>query len=254
LSRENPVEVQLYAAKCFANLFRMDSMPFSNNLIRVNTLSTLVRLCQRTMPAHILIQSLSTFTYLIELSADLQENASFLEQIVPQLSSNVLIYSIKTNVPTEKPLELAVDTNMENCFNLVSYHYINENIKSSLSVKLASISFHALAALAANNEEVRRRISDQDGLMSCLIESVQEKNENNLRCGALALLHSLSRSVQQLRTKFLDHKVWSPIVELIQSDDDNLVCITTAILSNLLLEFSPTKEACITLFATNSQL
>jgi hypothetical protein len=191
------------------------------------------------MPLHILIQSLSTFTYLIELSADLQETASYLEQIVPTLSSNVLIYSPYTDkIETSKPIAKS----LENGFNLVTYHYLNENFNSSSSIKLAAISFHALAGLAANNEEVRRRISDQDGLMNCLIEAIQEKNENNLRLGALSLLHSLSRSVQQLRTKFLDHKVWTPVVQLTQSDDENLVCITTAILSNLLLEFSPTKE------------
>ena len=110
------------------------------------------------------------------------------------------------------------------------------------NLRLASISFQALAALAANNEEVRRRISDQEGLMNRLVESMQQNNDLNLRIGALSLLHSLSRSVQQLRTKFLDHKVWTPIIDLIQKNDVQLICITAAILSNLLLEFSPSKE------------
>lgn len=37
-----------------------------------------------------------------------------------------------------------------------------------------------------------------------------------LRLSALCLLHSLSRSVQQLRTKFLDNKLWMPLMDLIK--------------------------------------
>jgi hypothetical protein len=37
-----------------------------------------------------------------------------------------------------------------------------------------------------------------------------------LRLSGLCLLHSLSRSVHQLRTKFLDKKIWMPIIDLIK--------------------------------------
>ena len=40
-------------------------------------------------------------------------------------------------------------------------------------------------------------------------------DSNLLRLSSLCLLHSLSRSVHQLRTKFLDNKLWNTIVELI---------------------------------------
>ena len=149
-------------------------------------------------------------------------------------------------------------------------------------------------------------------------DSVMNKNDAGLlRLSALCLMHSLSRSVQQLRTKFLDNKLWMPLVELIRrararkqkrvewkkkrgssrkakifredpdmmidsnensnnenrmqtgssNDDDldelssgleldygdlegnlneqNLITLTLAILANLLLEFSPSKEIMI---------
>ena len=149
-------------------------------------------------------------------------------------------------------------------------------------------------------------------------DSVINKNDASLlRLSALCLMHSLSRSVQQLRTKFLDNKLWMPLVELIKrvksrkqkrvelkkkrgsnrkakfikedhdmmidsnensnnenkmqtgssNDDDldelsngleldygdlegnlneqNLITLTLAILANLLLEFSPSKEIMI---------
>jgi hypothetical protein len=155
-------------------------------------------------------------------------------------------------------------------------------LNQTIHKRLASVSFHALAALAANNEEARRQISENSGLISRLIDSVnlkqQDENDENLksnslddlnylklddfltdlkmeqendeineehneddidecelideleedfddlnqtdadllRLSGLCLLHSLSRSVHQLRTKFLDKKIWLPILDLIK--------------------------------------
>jgi hypothetical protein len=151
-------------------------------------------------------------------------------------------------------------------------------------------------------------------------DSVINKNDASLlRLSSLCLMHSLSRSVQQLRTKFLDNKLWLPLIDLIKriktrkqkrieikkknkkqprlikgdhdmftdsnensnnnenkmqtgssNDEDlddtnsgcdlyyyngadlegnlneqNLITLTLAILANLLLEFSPSKEVMI---------
>lgn len=334
LSRDKPIEIQLYAAKCITNLCRCDVVEYKNALIQFKTLPTLIRLCQKNIPNYILLQSIATLTYLIELSAELQEIASYLEQIVPTLAHYVIYYSstvtsssttttnsvisgstitsittingvnssIKPpsavfNAPfTTKTVYTNKFANITNIINnidssktynnnnnqLINYNnnnnsrvnsfknsllltnftinnsYCNKNnsllyttnktIENqdyyfiNINLRLAATAFQALAALSANNEEVRRRVSDQDGLMNRLVQSIQQNNDIYLRLGALSLLHSLSRSVQQLRTKFLDHKVWTPIIDLIQSNDEHLICITTAIMANLLLEFSPSKE------------
>ncbi len=244
--------------------------------------------------------------------------------------------------------------------------------------RLASASLHALSALAANNEENRRQITENSSMVCRLVDSIQlnkpgmedltdedsteiplgsdeereweeafkkaelsgnpeeidkvlsgircsveadfyqsdddlingleedfddfnETDADVLRLSGLCLLHSLSRSVHQLRTKFLDRKIWMPIIELIKRsrrrrleqklmtmkwrlqrltarqvmvgegeadvedmdeaeaaesadsegfsawevdslNEQNLLSVTTAILANLLLEFSPSKE------------
>lgn len=173
--------------------------------------------------------------------------------------------------------------------------------------RLISVSFQTLACLASNSEESRRVVSDNTELLSRLIESIEikdemfdldddfnnltdykdqeivELNESNnvksdatlLRISSLCLLHSLSRSVHQLRTRFLDSRLWNCIIDLIQrlkakkvevkmttandsieekmdvqfeKEDDfslnekNLISILIAILANLLIEFSPCKE------------
>jgi hypothetical protein len=152
LSRENGPELQLYAAKCLANLYRTSLMQQSraktskaeslasdaassilkaqdqnvesmlgakpssvfklvsqkSQLIKLRTLPTLIRLCctyslsyrsanfssstssTKHLSTFLLIESVSTLTYLIELSTELQLTASYLEQIITILSSNIL--------------------------------------------------------------------------------------------------------------------------------------------------------------------
>lgn len=47
-------------------------------------------------------------------------------------------------------------------------------------------------------------------------DDYNQTDADMLRLSALCLLHSLSRSVHQLRTKFLDKKIWMPIIDLIK--------------------------------------
>lgn len=63
-----------------------------------------------------------------------------------------------------------------------------------------------------------------------------------VRLAAVRCLHSLSRSVQQLRTTFQDHAVWRPLMKLLHNADDDILTVASSTLCNLLLEFSPSKE------------
>lgn len=85
-----------------------------------------------------------------------------------------------------------------------------------------------------------------------------------VRLAAVRCLHSLSRSVQQLRTTFQDHTVWKPLmqvihqyynvfyfmllivfanfIQLLHGAHDDILVVASSTLCNLLLEFSPSKE------------
>lgn len=68
-----------------------------------------------------------------------------------------------------------------------------------------------------------------------------EEPSPGVQLAAVRCLHSLSRSVQQLRTTFQDHRVWQPLMQLLKGDDD-ILTVASSTLCNLLLEFSPSKE------------
>jgi len=55
----------------------------------------------------------------------------------------------------------------------------------------------------------------------------------------------LSRSVEQLRTTFLDRQLWRRLLTLVQHPDEDLAATASAVLCNLALEFSPNKSPLI---------
>ena len=74
--------------------------------------------------------------------------------------------------------------------------------------------------------------------------SLREPDNSKLQMAAVGCLHSLSRSVQLLRTTFQDHPVWKPLISILESPNSSVECmiLASSTLCNLLLEFSPSKE------------
>eukprot|EP00088_Acartia_fossae_P019264 TRINITY_DN21236_c0_g1_i4.p1 TRINITY_DN21236_c0_g1~~TRINITY_DN21236_c0_g1_i4.p1 ORF type:complete len:293 (+),score=86.97 TRINITY_DN21236_c0_g1_i4:47-880(+) len=62
---------------------------------------------------------------------------------------------------------------------------------------------------------------------------------------AIRCLHSLSRSVQLLRTTFQDYVVWEPLMKILSSPSSKMegVLLASSTLCNMLLDFSPSKES-----------
>ena len=80
--------------------------------------------------------------------------------------------------------------------------------------------------------------------MDLLVISLREPDNSKLQMAAVGCLHSLSRSVQLLRTTFQDHPVWKPLISILESPNSSVECmiLASSTLCNLLLEFSPSKE------------
>ncbi|XP_023941674.2 armadillo repeat-containing protein 8 isoform X2 [Bicyclus anynana] len=102
--------------------------------------------------------------------------------------------------------------------------------------------FKCFASLGANDEDIRKRIIETHGVMVHVVNGMNNP-EPAVRLAAVRCLHSLSRSVQQLRTTFQDHAVWRPLMQLLNdSPGTELLTVGSSTLCNLLLEFSPAKE------------
>ncbi len=103
--------------------------------------------------------------------------------------------------------------------------------------------FHVFGALAANDEDIRKRIIETEHLMESLVRSLDDPK---LQLAAIGCLHSLSRSVQLLRTTFQDHPVWKPLMSMLSASPATApiepIVLASSTLCNLLLDFSPSKE------------
>ncbi|XP_055383782.1 armadillo repeat-containing protein 8-like [Condylostylus longicornis] len=133
--------------------------------------------------------------------------------------------------------------------NLQRLAAISNHLIQSLSALLQTNStlprqgaFRCFASLGANDEGIRKQIIETKRLMEKVLEGLGDPC-SEVRLAAVRCLHSLSRSVQQLRTTFQDHSVWRPLMTLLQGQPSNeLLTVVTSTICNLLLEFSPAKE------------
>ncbi|KAI9819823.1 MAG: hypothetical protein M1832_003898 [Thelocarpon impressellum] len=119
----------------------------------------------------------------------------------------------------------------------------------------------ALAALAPFNDEYRKNIID-NGVTPFLIESLKSTegsvtngshatdgtskrvgNPQMVLLAACGALRALSRSVSILRTSLIDAGVVMPLFALLKHEDVAVQIAATAAVCNLVLEFSPMREA-----------
>ncbi|XP_036011248.1 armadillo repeat-containing protein 8 isoform X4 [Mus musculus] len=107
--------------------------------------------------------------------------------------------------------------------------------------ELRQAAFKLYASLGANDEDIRKKIIETETMMDRIVTGLSESSVK-VRLAAVRCLHSLSRSVQQLRTSFQDHAVWKPLMKVLQNAPDEILVVASSMLCNLLLEFSPSKE------------
>lgn len=219
LGRDRTSEMQMAAAKCLTYLYRGGAIPATNRIISHKTLSTLVRMCKRDRTLEENVEGAETLSYLIEVDPELQKTAAVSDHIIKGLSEYLKYTDIQQ-----------IDTRQEK----------KKDVDWGSSLKQAA--FQAFAALGANDEEIRKRVIDTEHLIEHIVRGMNSENPK-VQMAATRCLHSLSRSVQQLRTTFQDHAVWKPLLKLIQSDSEQVLTIASSTLCNLLLEFSPSKEA-----------
>lgn len=229
MARDKATEMQLAAAKCMTFLSRAGALDSEDPRIVFKALPTLVRMCKKERTPEERAHGAETLAYLAEVDTELQRIASISDHLIPTLAellkyqppSAVVLYKGPVPAVTMKKLEQEVKVMQE----------------------LRQAAFKAFAALGANDEDIRKKIIETDSLMEHVVSSLSDTNAR-VRLSAVRCLHSLSRSVQQLRTTFQDHAVWRPLMRLLHNAPDDILLVASSTLCNLLLEFSPSKEHC----------
>ncbi|KAI4256582.1 MAG: hypothetical protein L6R42_006128, partial [Xanthoria sp. 1 TBL-2021] len=170
---------------------------------------------------------------------------------------------IESQWSREPKSENAFDSNQEN----VGIDGFTESAATFQMLKLRESVLKALASIASISDEYRKSIIG-DGAVPFVIESLKPKlelpsNEENAQSkvnvdhpqppshlttptgvlvAACATAKSLTRSVSTLRTSLMDAGLAAPVFVLLEHADVRVQIAATEVVSNLVLEFSPTRE------------
>lgn len=165
------------------------------------------------------MEGAETLAYLMEPDVELQRIASTTDHLVAMLADYF-----------KYPSSVSAITDIKR---------LDHDLKHAHELRQAA--FKLYASLGSNDEDIRKKITETENMMDRIVSGLSESSIK-VRLAAVRCLHSLSRSVQQLRTSFHDHAVWKPLMKLLQNAPDEVLVMASSTLCNLLLEFSPSKE------------
>lgn len=219
-------ETQLYAARCYTNLFRSDVLKLENRRHEEfvhKSLKVLIRLCKKENHPLDRIEAAEILSYLIEQDGNLQKLSAICDHLIASLS-DYLTFNLDN-----------LDRDLSNMYLLKEYK------KEEVESRMKEAALKCFSSLAAQDEDVRKKIIETESLMLITLNCLSDENPK-VKLAALRCLHSLSRSVRQLQTAFTDHLIWVPLRGvLLSTTDDNILSVVSSTLCNLLLEFSPSK-------------
>uniref|UniRef100_A0A8C7HCM6 Armadillo repeat-containing protein 8 n=1 Tax=Oncorhynchus kisutch TaxID=8019 RepID=A0A8C7HCM6_ONCKI len=219
LQRDLPIEMQLTAAKCLTYMCRAGAIRTDDRCIVLKTLPCLVRMCSKERLLDERVEGAETLAYLMEPDVELQRIASVTDHLVAMLADYF-----------KYPSSVSAITDIKR---------LDHDLKHAHELRQAA--FKLYASLGSNDEDIRKKITETENMMDRIVSGLSESSIK-VRLAAVRCLHSLSRSVQQLRTSFHDHAVWKPLMKLLQNAPDEVLVMASSTLCNLLLEFSPSKE------------
>uniref|UniRef100_A0A673B195 Armadillo repeat-containing protein 8 n=1 Tax=Sphaeramia orbicularis TaxID=375764 RepID=A0A673B195_9TELE len=219
MQRDQPIEMQLTAAKCLTYMCRAGAIRTDDSCIVLKTLPCLVRMCSKEHLLEERVEGAETLAYLMEPDVELQRIASTTDHLVSMLADYF-----------KYPSSVSAITDIKR---------LDHDLKHAHELRQAA--FKLYASLGSNDEDIRKKITETENMMDRIVSGLSESSIK-VRLAAVRCLHSLSRSVQQLRTSFHDHAVWKPLMKLLQNAPDEVLVMASSTLCNLLLEFSPSKE------------
>ncbi|XP_051564683.1 armadillo repeat-containing protein 8 isoform X4 [Myxocyprinus asiaticus] len=219
MQRDKPIEMQLTAAKCLTYMCRAGAIRTDDSCVVLKTLPCLVRMCSKERLLEERVEGAETLAYLMEPDIELQRIASVTDHLVSMLADYF-----------KYPSSVSAITDIKR---------LDHDLKHAHELRQAA--FKLYASLGSNDEDIRKKITETENMMDRIVSGLSESSIK-VRLAAVRCLHSLSRSVQQLRTSFHDHAVWKPLMKLLQNAPDEVLVMASSTLCNLLLEFSPSKE------------
>jgi len=233
--REYPGTTQLASARVLASLYRLGGAREVEGVVTFRVLPCLVRSCKKEETAEMRVLAADTLAYLIEVSADLQRVAAISNHLISTMASYLRWEPEPPQVMKARGPGLSRPQLSKLARRLEA--------RAATGKEMRRAAFKVFASLGANDEDIRKKIIDTEPLMEAVVTALED-SDPRVQMAAIRCLHSLSRSVQLLRTTFQDHTVWEPLMKILSQPNGKVesLVVASSTLCNLLLEFSPSKE------------
>uniref|UniRef100_A0A674I3U5 Armadillo repeat-containing protein 8 n=1 Tax=Terrapene triunguis TaxID=2587831 RepID=A0A674I3U5_9SAUR len=214
LQRDKPIEMQLTSAKCLTYMCRAGAIQTDDICIVLKTLPSLVRMCSKERLLEERVEGAETLAYLIETDVELQRIASITDHLIAMLSDYFKYPSSVSAITDIKRVCVFLcqfRTSQRAMSRQRPVSQLDHDLKHAHELRQAA--FKLYASLGANDEDIRKKIIETENMMDRIVNGLSESSIK-VRLSAVRCLHSLSRSVQQLRTSFQDHAVWKPLMKV----------------------------------------
>uniref|UniRef100_A0A8C6L0U0 Armadillo repeat-containing protein 8 n=1 Tax=Nothobranchius furzeri TaxID=105023 RepID=A0A8C6L0U0_NOTFU len=212
MQRDQPVEMQLTAAKCLTYMCRAGAIRTDDGCIVLKTLPCLVRMCSKEHLLEERVEGAETLAYLMEPDVELQRIASTTDHLVSMLADYFKYPSSVSAITDIKRLD----------YDLKHAH------------ELRQAAFKLYASLGSNDEDIRKKPILESGVIELLCSLTQSDSPALRVNGIWALMNMAFQADQKVKVEIVRCLGTEQLFRLLSDPDTNVLMKTLGLLRNLL--------------------
>uniref|UniRef100_A0A3Q3CMD2 Armadillo repeat-containing protein 8 n=3 Tax=Haplochromini TaxID=319058 RepID=A0A3Q3CMD2_HAPBU len=212
MQRDQPIEMQLTAAKCLTYMCRASAIRTDDSCIVLKTLPCLVRMCSKEHLLEERVEGAETLAYLMEPDVELQRIASTTDHLVAMLADYF-----------KYPSSVSAITDIKR---------LDHDLKHAHELRQAA--FKLYASLGSNDEEIRKKPILESGVMELLCSLTQSDSPALRVNGIWALMNMAFQADQKVKVEIVRCLGTEQLFRLLSDPDTNVLMKTLGLLRNLL--------------------
>uniref|UniRef100_A0A669BSG0 Armadillo repeat-containing protein 8 n=1 Tax=Oreochromis niloticus TaxID=8128 RepID=A0A669BSG0_ORENI len=212
MQRDQPIEMQLTAAKCLTYMCRASAIRTDDSCIVLKTLPCLVRMCSKEHLLEERVEGAETLAYLMEPDVELQRIASTTDHLVAMLADYF-----------KYPSSVSAITDIKR---------LDHDLKHAHELRQAA--FKLYASLGSNDEDIRKKPILESGVIELLCSLTQSDSPALRVNGIWALMNMAFQADQKVKVEIVRCLGTEQLFRLLSDPDTNVLMKTLGLLRNLL--------------------
>uniref|UniRef100_A0A671YF71 Armadillo repeat-containing protein 8 n=1 Tax=Sparus aurata TaxID=8175 RepID=A0A671YF71_SPAAU len=212
MQRDQPIEMQLTAAKCLTYMCRAGAIRTDDSCVVLKTLPCLVRMCSKEHLLEERVEGAETLAYLMEPDVELQRIASTTDHLVAMLADYF-----------KYPSSVSAITDIKR---------LDHDLKHAHELRQAA--FKLYASLGSNDEDIRKKPILESGVIELLCSLTQSDSPALRVNGIWALMNMAFQADQKVKGEIVRCLGTEQLFRLLSDPDTNVLMKTLGLLRNLL--------------------